>query len=131
MFKLYMQDSGLFVSMLERGTAGKILRGELDSYKGAVYENIVADCFSKKGLNLYYFHKDSGLEIDFVTRESDEITLIEVKATNGNTKSAVTILKNRDKYNAKKCIKLSANNIGVSDNIITIPYYLTFLIEEI
>ena len=130
-FKLYMQDSGLFVSMLERVTAGKILRGELSSYKGAVYENIVADCFSKKGLNLYYFHKDSGLEIDFVTRESDEITLIEVKATNGNTKSAVTILKNRDKYNAKKCIKLSANNIGVSDNIITIPYYLTFLIEEI
>ena len=28
-------------------------------YKGAIYENIVADAFSKKGRNLYYYHKDS------------------------------------------------------------------------
>ncbi|MBQ6503431.1 MAG: ATP-binding protein [Flexilinea sp.] len=130
-FKIYMQDSGLFIAMLERGTAGKILRGEMGAYKGAVYENIVADCFSKKGMNLYYFHKESGLEIDFVTRENGEISLIEVKAASGNTKSAVTVLKNKEKYNARKCIKLSANNIGTAENIITIPYYLAFMIEEV
>ena len=28
-FKIYMQDSGLFVAMLEDGTAGRILSGEL------------------------------------------------------------------------------------------------------
>ena len=46
-FKIYMQDTGLFTAMLEPGTAGKILSGELGMYKGAVYENIVADCFSR------------------------------------------------------------------------------------
>lgn len=30
--------------------------------------------------NLYYYHKQSGLEIDFVTRYNNELTLIEVKS---------------------------------------------------
>lgn len=128
-FKLYMQDSGLFVAMLEKGSAGKILNGEMGMYKGAIYENIIADCFSKQDRPLYYFHKDSGLEIDFITKVKEEITLIEVKASTGNTKSARTILKNKDVYNAEKCIKLSEKNIGIVENLITIPYYLAFMIE--
>jgi predicted AAA+ superfamily ATPase len=128
-FKLYMQDSGLFVAMLEKGSAGKILSGDMGMYKGAIYENIVADCFSKQDRPLFYFHKDSGLEIDFITKENDEVTLIEVKATTGNTKSAKTVLKNKDVYHAEKCIKLSENNIGIADNVITIPYYLAFMME--
>ncbi len=128
-FKLYMQDSGLFVAMLGKGTAARILMGDLGIYKGAIYENIVADAFSKQGRKLYYFHKDSGLEIDFVTEESDEITLIEVKAKTGKTKSAKTVLENKDKYNAEKCIRLSEKNIGVSEMVITLPYYMTFLLD--
>ena len=128
-FKLYMQDSGLFIAMLGKGSAGKILNGEMGIYKGAVYENIIADCFSKQDRPLFYFHKDSGLEIDFVTKENDEVTLIEVKATTGNIKSAKTILNKKDIYHAKKCIKLSENNIGIADDIITIPYYLAFMME--
>lgn len=30
--------------------------------------------------DLYYYHKQSGLEIDFVTRYNNELTLIEVKS---------------------------------------------------
>ena len=124
-----MQDSGLFIAMMERGTAGKILSGDMGMYKGAIYENIIADCFSKQNRSLFYFHKDSGLEIDFITKENDEVTLIEVKASTGNTKSAKTVLKNKDVYHAEKCIKLSENNIGASGDLITIPYYLAFMIE--
>ena len=46
-FKVYMQDTGLFVSMLEQGTAASILKGNLLIYKGAIFENIVADAFSE------------------------------------------------------------------------------------
>lgn len=122
-FKIYMQDSGLFVSMLDRDCASKILSGELGCYKGAIFENIIADCFSKQDRKLYYFHKDSGLEIDFVSKVNNDISLIEVKATTGNTKSAKTVLKN-PQYDVNVCYKLSENNIGVADNIITIPYYM-------
>ena len=37
-----MQDTGLFIAMLEQGMAADILSGNLGMYKGAVYENIVA-----------------------------------------------------------------------------------------
>ncbi|HBG65172.1 MAG TPA: ATP/GTP-binding protein, partial [Treponema sp.] len=90
-FKIYMQDSGLLVSMLDRDCAAKILSGELRCYKSAIFENIIADSFSRRDRKLYYFHKDSGLEIDFVSKVDDEISLIEVKAMTGNTKSAKTV----------------------------------------
>lgn len=127
-FKIYMQDSGLFISMLDRDCASKILLGELGCYKGAIFENIIADSFSKQGRKLYYFHKDSGLEIDFVSKVNNDISLIEVKATTGNTKSAKTVLKN-SQYDVNVCYKLSENNIGIAENIITIPYYMTFLLK--
>ena len=118
------------MAMLEKGTAGEVLSGDLSIYKGAIYENIIADAFSKMGRKLYYYHKDTGLEIDFVVRYKNEINIIEVKAKGGKTKSARTILENYDKYKVKKCIKLGEYNIGEIDNILTIPYYLAFLLVE-
>ena len=47
--------------MLDRDCAAKILSGDLGFYKGAIFENIIADSFSKQDKKLYYFHKDSGL----------------------------------------------------------------------
>lgn len=129
-FKLYMRDSGLFVSMLEKGTAGEILSGNLGIYKGAIYENIIADAFAKMDRKLYYFHKDSGLEIDFITKYEGNITLIEVKSTTGKTKSASTILNDKN-YNINHCIKFGEYNIGFTNNILNLPYYLVFLFNEI
>ena len=126
-FKIYMQDSGLFISMLDRDCASKILSGELGCYKGAIFENIIADCFSKQDRKLYYYHKDSGLEIDFVSKVNNNISLIEVKATTGNTKSAKTVLKN-SQYDVNVCYKLSESNIVVTEKIISIPYYMAFLL---
>jgi predicted AAA+ superfamily ATPase len=126
-FKIYMQDSGLFISMLDRDCPAKILSGDLGIYKGAIFENIIADSFSKQDKKLYYFHKDSGLEIDFISKVKDEISLIEVKSTTGNTKSANTVLKN-PQYDVNLCYKLSENNVGVVENRITIPYYMAFLL---
>ena len=65
-FKVYMRDMGLFVSMLEDGTQYDILQGNLFGYKGAIFENLIADIFSKMGRRLYYYHKDSGMEVDFL-----------------------------------------------------------------
>ena len=127
-FKIYVQDSGLFVAMLERGTAAKILSGDMGFYKGAIYENIIADCFSKQGRKLFYFRKDSGLEIDFVENVGGELAIIEVKATTGRSKSAKTVL-NNDNYATKICYKLSENNIGVADKMVTLPYYMAMFLE--
>jgi len=120
-FKVYLQDTGLFVAMLEDGTQFDILNGRLFGYKGAIFENLVADFFSKMGRKLYYFRKDSGLEIDFVIRYKGQATLIEVKANTGNAKSTKTILNHPEKYHVSQAIKLGAYNSGRSGSIRSLP----------
>lgn len=128
-FKVYMQDSGLLVSMLEDGTQFDILQGNLYGYKGAIFENLMADIFTKMGRKLYYYHKDSGLEIDFVIRYKGGATLIEVKATTGNTKSTKTILSHPEKYHVAGAIKLGDYNVGRNEKMLTIPIYMGFLLN--
>ena len=128
-FKVYMADCGLLVSMLEDGTQYDILQGNMYGYKGAIFENLIADIFSKMGRKLYYYHKDSGLEVDFVIRYNGECTLVEVKASTGNTKSTRTILKNPDKYHVYRAIKLGDYNVGETDQILTLPLYMAFLLK--
>ena len=126
-FKLYITDTGLFMAMLGNDTYNEILNKDMGIYKGAIYENIIAESFIKNGKNLYYFSKPSGLEIDFITKIKNEIVAVEVKSTNGNTKSLNELLKN-DKYNVSNAIKLINGNIGQNNNIYTIPLYMSFLI---
>ena len=130
-FKVYMSDCGLFVSMLETGTQFDILQGNLLGYKGAIFENLIADIFSKMGRRLYYFHKDSGLEVDFVIRYKGECTLVEVKANSGNVKSTKTILNHPEKYHVFHAVKLGDYNVGRSQQILTLPLYMAFLLREV
>ncbi len=129
-FKVYMKDTGLLISMLEDGTQFDVLRGDLFGYKGAIFENLVADFFAKMGRKLYYYHKDSGLEVDFVIRWRGQCTLVEVKAASGNTKSARTILNHPEKYHVDMAIKLGDYNVGRVGKLLTLPLYMGFLLNE-
>lgn len=128
-FKVYMIDSGLFISMLEDDAYADVLQGNLYGYKGAIFENLVADIFSKMGRKLYYFHKDSGLEVDFVIKYKGKCTLVEVKANSGNIKAAKTILKHPEKYHVSDAIKLGDYNIGRENGVLTLPTYMTYLLR--
>lgn len=128
-FKVYMADTGLFISMLERETAHDILNGNLFGYKGAVFENLIADIFGKMGRKLYYYRKDSGLEVDFVMRYCGECTLVEVKASSGNVKSTKTILAHQEKYHVSRAVKLGDYNVGTSGIVTTLPLYMAFLLR--
>ena len=121
-FKVYLSDTGLLMAMFESGSAKEILNGNLGIYKGAIYENVIADLFAKKGKKLYYFEHNSTIEIDFFIRFNDKITAVEVKsADNTKSKSLKSII---DNWGVEQGIKLSSKNIGVSDKIISIPLYM-------
>ena len=130
-FKVYMRDCGLFISMLEDGTQFDVLQGNLARYKGAIFENLIADMFTKMGRKLYYFHKNSGLEVGFVIRYKGACTLVEVKASSGNTKSSKTVLAHPEKYHVNSAIKLGDYNVGRSGEILTLPLYMAFLLTEV
>lgn len=122
-FKVYMADIGLLTSMLEDETKVDILAGSLYGYKGAIFENLIADFFHKAGQKLYYFRKDSGMEIDFVTRMGSECVAIECKANSGNAKSLKTLLKHPEKYHVNRGIKFGNYNVGLADATLTLPLY--------
>jgi len=129
-FKVYMADIGLLVSMLEEGTQSNILEGDLLGYKGAIYENLLADIFSKMGRKLYYYHKNGGIELDFLMRHKGRCTPVECKATTGNAKSLRTVLNHPEKYKVGMAVKLGDYNVGLKDNLLTLPMYMAFLLNE-
>lgn len=123
-FKVYLNDTGLLVAMLDDGTNDEIMSGNLGIYKGAIYENVIAEVFTKLGKNLYYFEKNSTLEIDFFIRHNNVITAVEVKsADNTKSKSLNSVINN---YGVKAGIKLSSKNLGTNkENIISLPIYMS------
>lgn len=129
-FKVYTTDIGILMGMLDYGTQADILKGNLLGYKGAIFENLMADFLSKSGQKLYYFHKDSGLELDFLVRFRRECVILEVKAKTGKAKSMTTVLKNKNVYHVKNAIKLGKYNVGRQGEILTIPLYMGFLVVD-
>lgn len=129
-FKVYTTDIGIFTAMLDYGTQADILKGNLLGYKGAVFENLMADFLCKSGQKLYYFHKESGLELDFLTRLGGECVALEVKSKTGKAKSLSTVLRNEDVYHIGNAIKLGAYNVGREGKVLTVPLYMGFLVKD-
>lgn len=65
-FKVYITDIGLLVTMLGGSTRNDITQGNLGGFKGTIYENLMADTLHKKEQRLYYYRKESGMELDFL-----------------------------------------------------------------
>jgi hypothetical protein len=128
-FKVYTADIGILVAMLGGTTRADILQGNLGGYKGAIFENLMADTLIKKGQNLYYFQKDSGLELDFLIRYKGECIPVEVKARTAQAKSLSTVRKHPEKYGVKHFIKFGDYNIGREGDLLTLPTYMQFLLD--
>ncbi len=132
-FKLYFADTGLLVASLDEEAQDDLRANKnLGVYKGAVFENIVAEAFYKSHLPLYYYKKeDSTLEIDFFLRTKNDLIPVETKAATGNAKSLKTLLNSPAYPDIKRGIKLGKYNIGWENNILTLPYFCAFLLKRL
>ncbi|MBE6126533.1 MAG: DUF4143 domain-containing protein [Erysipelotrichaceae bacterium] len=129
-YKVFPTDIGLLVSLLEDGSTDAILSGGLGFGKGMIYEGLVADALHKRGGKLFYFAKDTGLELDFVANIWGQATILETKAVNGNAKSAKTVLAHPDHYGPTTLIRIKDRNLGDSDGYLTIPHYMAYLLFD-
>ena len=102
-----------------------------NTYKGAIYENIVGDMLTKQGYQLYFYRNEKGtLEMDFFVRDKDSLVPVEVKATDGATASLNNLI-DKDKYSdVRYGIKLAEKNIGFNGKFYTFPYFLGFLLKR-
>lgn len=131
-YKLYFMDTGLLVASLD-DEASYDLRANKNfkTYKGGIYENIVSDMLVKSGHDLYFYkNTKSTLEMDFFLRNADYLIPVEVKSTDGSTKTLNRLLNNGKYPDIKYGIKLCKKNIGFNGKVYTFPYFLTFLLKR-
>jgi predicted AAA+ superfamily ATPase len=125
-FKVYMNDTGLLISMLDDGAGADIIDGKLGIYKGAVFENIIADIFTKSGKKLYCFEKPNSVQIDFFIRMPVGAVPVEVKAADNVKAKSLKMVLTWQGINYG--IKLSSKNVGSVDKIDSFPLYMAMFL---
>lgn len=132
-FKLYMCDSGLLLSMLEKEVQEDVrIRRNLGTWKGGLFEHIVGEALVKAGVPLAYFKREnSTLEMDFFVRSADCLVPVEVKAENNRSKSLRTMIDREIYKDIRWGVKLVNGNVGFENGILTLPQWCAFKIPEI
>lgn len=131
-FRIYFMDTGLLIASLDE-EASKDLRENknFNTYKGAIYENVVGDMLKKSGYDLFFFRKEDGTqEVEFFIRDKESLIPIDVKATDGRPNAMIGLINDPKIEDIKYGIKLAEKNIGLKDNVYTFPYFLSFLLKR-
>ena len=131
-YTLYMGDTGLLVSMLDEDAQDDLRTNRnLGIYKGAIFENIVAEALVKSGLGLYYWRRDeSPLEEEFFVRCADCLVPIEVKSGNSRSKSLRELIDSNKYPDVRWGIKFADANIGYTREVLTLPWFTAFLLPR-
>ena len=131
-YRMYFMDTGLLVASLDEESSKDLRNNKnFNTYKGAIYENIVGDMLKKSGYNLYFYKNEDGTqEVEFFVRDAKNLIPIDVKATDGKVKSIKSFIKDKNIKDINFGIKLAEKNIGFENNIFTFPYFLTFLLKR-
>jgi len=131
-YKLYYMDTGLLISSLDEEAQEDLrVNKNLGVYKGALYENFVAEAFVKQGFGLYYYKKENAsLEEDFFVRTPNALIPVEVKANSNQSKALSALISNKRYQDISFGIKLGDVNVGYANQIYTFPYFCAFKLKE-
>ena len=131
-YRIYFGDTGLLIGSLDDETQADLRKNQnFNTYKGAIYENVVADMLVKQGYNLYFYKNEKGtLGMDFFIRDIDSLIPVEVKANDNSTISLNNLIDDKKYKDIKYGIKLCNKNIGFNGKFYTFPYFLTFLLKR-
>ena len=131
-YRLYFADTGLLIASLDDEAQDDLRKNQnFNTYKGAIYENIVGDMLVKAGYNLFFYKNEKGtIEMDYFIRDKNSLIPVEVKANDNSTISLNNLI-DSDKYkDIKYGIKLGNKNIGFNGKFYTFPYFMTFLLKR-
>ena len=131
-YKIYYRDTGLLIASLDEESQVDLRQNKnFNTYKGAIYENIVADMLVKQGYELFYYRNEkSTIEMDFFIRDADSLIPVEVKASDNQTISLKKLIDKEIYTDIHYGIKLCEKNIGFNGKFYTFPYFCTFLLKR-
>ena len=131
-YRIYFKDTGLLIGALDEEAQEDLRNNKnFNTYKGAIYENIIADMLVKQGYKLYFYKNEKGtIEMDFFVRDKNSLIPVEVKANDGATNSLNNLIESKKYKDIKYGIKLGYKNIGYNGKFYTFPYFLTFFLKR-
>ena len=131
-YRIYFRDTGLLIGSLDEEAQEDLRNNKnFNTYKGAIYENIIGDMLVKQGYQLYFYKNEKAtIEMDFFVRDKDSLIPVEVKANDGATVSLRNLIESEKYKDIKYGIKLGYKNIGFNGQFYTFPYFLTFLLKR-
>ena len=132
-FKLYVSDSGLLIAQLDEESQEDVrIRRNLGTWKGGLFENIVAEALVKSGAEIAYFKKENAtLEMDFLLRSGDDLVPVEVKAENAKAKSLRTLIDSDHYKDIRWGVKLVHGDVGFENQILTMPQWSAFWLRRL
>ncbi len=131
-YRLYFADTGLLIASLDEEAQEDLRKNQnFNTYKGAIYENIVGDMLVKSGYQLYFYKNEKGtIEMDFFIRDKNSLIPVEVKANDNATISLNNLIDNNQFKDIKYGIKLCNKNIGFNGKFYTFPYFMAFFLKR-
>ena len=131
-YRVYFGDTGILIGSLDDEAQEDLRKNQnFNTYKGAIYENIVGDMLVKEGYKLYFYKNEKGtIEMDFFIRDRNSLIPVEVKANDNATISLKKLIESEKYKDIKYGIKLCNKNIGFNGEFYTFPYFLTFLLKR-
>lgn len=131
LFKAFLSDVGMLTTVYGKVCKLKIVNGEKDINKGAVYENAVAQELHAHNYPLYYYNSKKNGEIDFVVEQAGRVLPIEVKSGKDYEKhSALDNVTEAGKYGIEEAYIFSGDNVKVKGSKIYLPVYMVMFLRD-
>lgn len=136
-FKLYMNDTGLFVTHIFKDKRAvdnviyqKLLSDKLDTNLGYVFENMVAQTLRMTGDELYYYTfpsstSNNNYEIDFLISRDNKICPLEVKSGGYNTHPSIDEFVRKYSHRVRDKYLIYTKDLKKDKDTILIPVYFT------
>ncbi len=135
-FKLYLADTGLFVTLafrdkdfIENDIYGKLLNDKLSVNLGYVYENAVAQILTASGNNLYYYsfydkEAHRSYVVDFLVSRKNKICPIEVKSSNYRKHTSLDIFYQKYSSRISQRYLIGIKDLSKDKDILCVPIYM-------
>lgn len=132
LLKLYLNDVGIFTSILFQNNIRPIMEDRRSINLGAVYETVVAQELRAHGHDLYYFDNKKMGEVDYLIDDSRSLSTIPIEVKSGRDyriHSAISnLVGSRDYDIGNACVLSNEGKVWSEGAITYMPIYMAMFL---
>lgn len=128
LMKVFLSDIGILTTLYGKNCKLMILNNDKDINAGSIYENVVAQELTNKGIDLYYYNSKKYGEIDFLFEDEKGVVLLEIKS--GKAYQRHSAINNIKEIYKAKAVVFSKENVSFENDILYLPLYMLMFVEK-